>query len=400
MSRPTAAPEQAPVQRGVSRPWLTVMLREIAVKSRDRSLQISTLITLALIVAGLVGSSLLSDRTTTYDLAAVGDGSVAMAEASQEALGDGAELETHEATRAEAESLLAEGDADAALIQEDGQWILLGDSQLESSLQQAVTQTVSAATIEANAAAAGTSMAQLSEGSQVQVEYLAGEEDRGFATYLLRLVFAMLFYMAAILFGMAIANSVLEEKQNRVVEILATAIPVRQILYGKVLGNCLVAFVQIGLFAGVGLLTASALGITDEVGWALSASGWFIAFFVAGFAAQATIWAGLGALASRSEDLNTSTAPILTVLVVAMFAGIAASGPWLAVASYVPVISSIAMPVRIMEGQAAAWEPFLALLVCVLFGWAMLRLSERVYQRAVFQGGRSLGWRQALKLED
>lgn len=400
MSRPTAAPEQAPVQRGVSRPWLTVMLREIAVKSRDRSLQISTLITLALIVAGLVGSSLLSDRTTTYDLAAVGDGSVAMAEASQEALGDGAELETHEATRAEAESLLAEGDADAALIQEDGQWILLGDSQLESSLQQAVTQTVSAATIEANAAAAGTSMAQLSEGSQVQVEYLAGEEDRGLATYLLRLVFAMLFYMAAILFGMAIANSVLEEKQNRVVEILATAIPVRQILYGKVLGNCLVAFVQIGLFAGVGLLTASALGITDEVGWALSASGWFIAFFVAGFAAQATIWAGLGALASRSEDLNTSTAPILTVLVVAMFAGIAASGPWLAVASYVPVISSIAMPVRIMEGQAAAWEPFLALLVCVLFGWAMLRLSERVYQRAVFQGGRSLGWRQALKLED
>lgn len=400
MSRPTAAPEQAPVQRGVSRPWLTVMLREIAVKSRDRSLQISTLITLALIVAGLVGSSLLSDRTTTYDLAAVGDGSVAMAEASQEALGDGAELETHEATRAEAESLLAEGDADAALIHENGQWILLGDSQLESSLQQAVTQTVSAATIEANAAAAGTSMAQLSEGSQVQVEYLAGEEDRGFATYLLRLVFAMLFYMAAILFGMAIANSVLEEKQNRVVEILATAIPVRQILYGKVLGNCLVAFVQIGLFAGVGLLTASALGITDEVGWALSASGWFIAFFVAGFAAQATIWAGLGALASRSEDLNTSTAPILTVLVVAMFAGIAASGPWLAVASYVPVISSIAMPVRIMEGQAAAWEPFLALLVCVLFGWAMLRLSERVYQRAVFQGGRSLGWRQALKLED
>ena len=45
-------------------------------------------------------------------------------------------------------------------------------------------------------------------------------------------------------------------------------------------------------------------------------------------------------------------------------------------------------------------EPFAALAVCGAFGWAMLRIGERVYQRAVFQGGRSLSWRQAMRLED
>ena len=146
------------------------------------------------------------------------------------------------------------------------------------------------------------------------------------------LVFAFLFYLAAIVFGMAIANSVLEEKQNRVVEILATAIPIRQLLYGKVLGNSLLAFGQIALYAAVGLVGVNLTGTAGDVGWILGASGWFVAFFVAGFAAQASIWAVLGSLASRSEDLQSNTGPIMTVLVVALFAGIYAKGAWLTAA--------------------------------------------------------------------
>ena len=403
-SAPGASEEAGGPGRTVERPWLTVMMRELAVKVRNRSVLISTAVTLVLIVGGLVASSLLSgtDSGSEHEIAAVGAGSVEMVEAVDDSLPDDDSASPREATRQEAEQLLVDGDVDAALVHEDGSWVLLGDGALDPVLEQAVTQSVSSATIAANAASAGTSMDQLAQGSEVRVEQTGeGSDSRDTAaSFVLRYVFAMLFYMAAIMFGTAIANSVLEEKQNRVVEILATAIPVRQILYGKVLGNCVMAFAQMGLFAGAGLLTASLLGLTDDLGWALSASGWFIAFFVVGFAAQATIWAALGALASRSEDLNTSMTPIVTVLVVAMLAGLMGTGTWLTVASYVPIISSIAMPVRLLEGEAAVWEPFAALAVCGAFGWAMLRIGERVYQRAVFQGGRSLSWRQAMRLED
>lgn len=403
-SAPGASEEAGGPGRTVECPWLTVMMRELAVKVRNRSVLISTAVTLVLIVGGLVASSLLSgtDSGSEHEIAAVGAGSVEMVEAVDDSLSDDDSASPREATRQEAEQLLDDGDVDAALVHEDGSWVLLGDGSLDPVLEQAVTQSVSSATIAANAASAGTSMDQLAQGSEVRVEQTGeGSDSRDTAaSFVLRYVFAMLFYMAAIMFGTAIANSVLEEKQNRVVEILATAIPVRQILYGKVLGNCVMAFAQMGLFAGAGLLTASLLGLTDDLGWALSASGWFIAFFVVGFAAQATIWAALGALASRSEDLNTSMTPIMTVLVVAMLAGLMGTGTWLTVASYVPIISSIAMPVRLLEGEAAVWEPFAALAVCGAFGWAMLRIGERVYQRAVFQGGRSLSWRQAMRLED
>src|SRR5699024_9269483 len=138
------------------------------------------------------------------------------------------------------------------------------------------------------------------------------------------------FYLSAIVFGMAIANSVLEEKQNRIVEILATAVPIRQLLYGKVLGNRLLAFAQMGLYELLALVAINFTDLTVDVAWLASASGWFIAFFAVGFIALAAIWAVLGAMASRSEDLQSSTMPVIGLLVAVLFVGMWAKGTALA----------------------------------------------------------------------
>lgn len=385
--------------RQVSNPWLIVMLREIMVKVRDKAFIFSTITTLVLIVALMGFSAFMADRNQELTVATDSEAGEQVVQIADAMLAEGDTMAADRVSRDTARDLVAGGDADAALYQEDGEWVVVADTQLDSTVDNTLTAAIAEQSMNANAQSAGLSLEELRSGSEHRVEYLTGGEDRGFATYILRLVFAMLFYMSALVFGMAIANSVLEEKQNRVVEILATAIPVRQLLYGKVLGNCVLVFAQIGLYAGVGLLAANVTGVAASMGWALEAAGWFIVFFVFGFAAQATIWAVLGSLASRTEDLQSNTTVISMVLVAGMFAGILAQGPWLAVASYVPIISSIAMPVRLLEGQAQVWEPFVALALCLAFGWFMLQLGEKVYQRAVFQGGRSLKWREALKIE-
>lgn len=385
--------------RQVSNPWLIVMLREIMVKVRDKAFIFSTITTLVLIVALMGFSAFMADRNQELTVATDSEAGEQVVQIADAMLAEGDTMAADRVSRDTARDLVAGGDADAALYQEDGEWVVVADTQLDSTVDNTLTAAIAEQSMNTNAQSAGLSLEELRSGSEHRVEYLTGGEDRGFATYILRLVFAMLFYMSALVFGMAIANSVLEEKQNRVVEILATAIPIRQLLYGKVLGNCVLVFAQIGLYAGVGLLAANVTGVAASMGWALEAAGWFIVFFVFGFAAQATIWAVLGSLASRTEDLQSNTTVISMVLVAGMFAGILAQGPWLAVASYVPIISSIAMPVRLLEGQAQVWEPFVALALCLAFGWFMLQLGEKVYQRAVFQGGRSLKWREALKIE-
>ncbi|MCT1802132.1 MULTISPECIES: ABC transporter permease [Kocuria] len=394
----TAAAEEEQTTQ-VSAPWLTVMNREIGVKLRDRAFVLSTVLT----VLGIIGLTafmfFMGERTTSYTVAATDPQSVTVAEAARDSAEDKTTLEVQSASPEEARELLQNEDIDAAVSRSDNEWVLTARNSMDASLSGMLSDAAKDVTAQQNAADAGTTTEQLTAGSEVQTRTLSDEPDRGVAANVLGFVFAMLFYTAAIIFGMAIANSVLEEKQNRVVEILATAIPVRHILYGKVAGNCLLAYAQIILYGAVGLLGVNLLGRAESIGWILQASGWFIGFFVVGFAAQASIWAVLGSLASRTEDLQSNTGPIMSVLIAALLVGLFAKGTWLTVASYVPLVSSVAMPVRMLTDTVQWWEPWLALGLCAVFGLIMFRVGERVYQRAVFQGGQALTWRKALRLE-
>ena len=141
------------------------------------------------------------------------------------------------------------------------------------------------------------------------------------------------------------------------------------------------------------------MNVSADIGWILGASGWFIAFFVVGFTPLAAVWAVLGSLASRSEDLQSNTGPIIGIILIALFAGLFATGTALTVASYIPVVSSVAMPVRLLSGDVALWEPLVSLGLTVVAAYLLLRLGERIYQRAVMHGGTALTWRKAMKLE-
>lgn len=395
---PGAAAEEDRATR-VRAPWITVMTREIGVKVRDRAFVLSTVLTVLGIAGFTAFMFFMGERTTTYSVAATDARAVTVAETARDSAAESTRIDVLEVSPEDARELLGDEEVDAWVARGDNAWVFTAKHSLDSSLGGLLSDAAREVTERTNAAAVGTTMEQLAAGGEVQTRTLSEQPDRGTAANVLGFVFAMLFYTAAIMFGMAIANSVLEEKQNRVVEILATAIPVRHILYGKVAGNCLLAYAQIILYGAIGLLGVNLLGRAESIGWVLQASGWFIAFFVVGFAAQASIWAVLGSLASRTEDLQSNTGPILTVLIGALLVGLFARGTWLAVASYVPLVSSVAMPVRMLTDTVAWWEPWLALSLCAVFGLIMFRVGERIYQRAVFQGGQALTWRRALKLE-
>lgn len=383
----------------VAAPWLTVMNREIGVKLGDRAFVLSTVLTVLGIIGFTAFMFFMGERTTSYTVAATDEQSVTVVETARDSAGEQTTIDLESVGPDEARDLLNNDEVDAVVTRGDGEWVLTARHGMDGSLSGLLSDAAGDVTAQQNAAAAGTTTEQLAAGSEVRTRTLSDEPDRGVAANVLGFVFAMLFYTAAIIFGMAIANSVLEEKQNRVVEILATAIPVRHILYGKVAGNCLLAYAQIILYGAVGLLGVNVLGRAESIGWILEASGWFIGFFVVGFAAQASIWAVLGSLASRTEDLQSNTGPIMSVLIAALLVGLFAKGAWLSVASYVPLVSSVAMPVRMLTDTVQWWEPWLALGLCAIFGFIMFRVGERIYQRAVFQGGQALTWRKALKLE-
>lgn len=408
-TEPDFTPLSQPLTSDGTPAWLVVTKREVVVKMTDRNFLISTALTLLIVIASLGFNGFMAGRPSTTTVA------VTSADAAQVIASAGAAWHTADdrqtltsttvADDSAARSAVDGGDADAYLRHDGDTWSLVYQGPLNTTLLTYVGDVVRTQALTRNAAAAGTTLEALAKGSLVvpQVLVKPGEEQKDETAAVVKLiagfVFAMLYYLASLLFGLAIAQSVVEEKQSRVVEILATAIPIRQLLIGKIVGNTLLALGQMLLFVGVGLIGVTFTSYSQYLSSLTGPATWYLVFFLAGFVALACIWAVDGSLASRSEDLQSTTMPLTMVLVVALFIGISASGVWQVVASYVPVISTITMPMRLLDGTAAWWEAAISLLLTLAFAAVTVLLGEKLYRRSVLQTGGRVSLKQAMSAE-
>jgi ABC-2 type transport system permease protein len=379
--------------------WRVVAQRELAVKLTDKVFLGSTAFMLIATVLAIGVSTFFSSRVDRPEVAVVGAEGVALVEAADE-LARAAEsdvsptaLEVDDA--AAAERLVSRDEASAALLPADDGWEIVGTNDVDGSLQRYLGEAVAADALARNADEAGVTVGELESGAELGVRLLDPDALPEEIRYIAGFAFAFLFYVTALTFGMAIAQSVVEEKQSRVVEILAAAIPVRQLLIGKVVGNALLAIAQVLLLVGVGLVGLAVTGQADALAPVLSAGGWFVVFFLLGFAAIACVWAVAGSVATRSEDLQATTTPVTVVVMVALFGGLFAQGKVLTAVSFVPLVSSVAMPIRMLEGGVPLWQPIASGLVVLVTAVVLVSVGARLYEGSLLQTQRRTTLKEA-----
>lgn len=386
MSRPEA--NDPTETRPAERPWLLVARREVVTRLTDKSFLIGTLITLLLLV-GFIGWTIWSeDRTERVTVAATAaDAGVAqLLEREVPEVDDGLEVELVEvASDADGVAALEDEDADVLLRPADDGWTLVGRKDVSGDLAAAAESVIRDAALTANAERAGTSVAELREGGAVGTVLLEGDAERQDFAQAMGFLLAFLFYFAALGFGYTLSGSVVEEKANRIVEIITTKIPVRQLLIGKIAGNTLLALGQTALIVAVGLVGISFTEYSSFLSGISAGIGWFAAFFLIGFLFIACWWAVAGALASRAEDLQTTAAPLTFVMMGVFFGAFLFEGTVQTIASYVPPFSIVLMPIRVLDGDAAVGEPIAAIAVLIAAMAATVVLAERIYRRALLQ---------------
>lgn len=378
--------------------WLLVTRREIMVKLRDRAFLMGTIFTVVLLSAILGIQAFLAGRTHAVTIVAAPSASL-MAQAVRQGA-PGIDKNVKVTVRevpddAGAKAALLDGSADSWLRPGDGGWVLTTKSQPDDALRVVVADVVRSEALRANASAHGTTVEALQRGAALHERYLQGDADRSSVVTLVSFAFPFLFYLATLTLGMMLAQSVVEEKQSRIVEIIATAIPVRHLLAGKIVGNTVLALGQVVLYLAIGLI---GLSFVRDTGLVVALSGpviWFVVFFFAGFVALACLWAVAGALASWNEDLQSTSIPLTMVTMAVFFGGILLEGAWQTVGSYVPLLSAVLMPIRILRGEATWWQALIALALLLVTASATVVLGERLYRRSLLQTGGRISWRQA-----
>ncbi len=360
----TTTPE---LRTGSTRLAGLVAQREISTRLRSKSFLISTGILLLLVLGGIIAGSIAA--------ATVDDTKVAVTDASVVAGIDGIEPVTV-ADRAEAEQLIRDGDVDAAVLPDDSTdlgLVIVADSSPPLELITLLSVTP-------------------------PVELLDPDAIPGGLAYLVAFGFGIVFFTAAMTFGPTIAQSVVEEKQTRVVEILLAAVPTRVLFSGKVIGTSVLAFGQIALIAAMAIIGLTVTGQDDLLVGLGGAVIWFVVFFVLGFVLLASLFAATGAMVSRQEDIGATTTPVTMLVMLPYFAVIFFNDNPLVVAimSYVPFSAPVAMPLRLFLGTAEWWEPLLSLGILAVTTVALIAVGVRIYENSLLKLGARVSWKDAL----
>jgi ABC-2 type transport system permease protein len=129
--------------------------------------------------------------------------------------------------------------------------------------------------------------------------------------------------------------------------------------------------------------------------------GAFVVLFVPGFVLYSLLYAALGSMVSRLEDVQSATSPLMMLIMIGYFMSIfglqAIDETWVRIASFVPFFSPYLMLARVSVGHVEVWEFGLAVIFLLVAIAIALVVAARIYSAGVLLYGQRVGFRQILR---
>ncbi len=378
---------------------LLVAIRDFKERVMSRAFQFSTGLTILLVIAVIVAPSFFdSVGGVQWTIGTVGEVDPAMVEqvTATAPIADVTVDSTAFDDLAAAETALEDGDVD--IVVAPGQ-IVVNDAT-DPTLMALVDASLMAAGALDRAATLGLSPGDLADLLTGDYEIRKiGADGTGEASNRAFAFGATVFlFISIITYGQWILIGVIEEKTNRVVEVVLGAVRPHTLLAGKILGIGVLGLAQlivVGGIALVGLRIQDAFDVpTATAAIALAVFVWF----VLGFAFYATAYAAAGSLVSRQEEAQNVAFPMTILLMIGYFVAsfsLAGENTVLRIASLLPPFAPMTMPMRMASGEASVWELTLSLTLMVCAVYLLIRLAGKIYSGALLRSGAKVKLRDA-----
>lgn len=232
-------------------------------------------------------------------------------------------------------------------------------------------------------------------------------------TYFYTYVLLFLLYMAVMMYGQLVATSVASEKSSRAMEVLVTTVRPTNLLFGKILGSGLAGLMQLGviLLSAFGFYKVNSLFWEDSAAMDIVSSIfnmpldillYTILFFLLGYFFYASLFGALGSLASKVEDINTSSFPVIMLLLAAFLLSFyammgSADSTLTVVCSFLPPFAPMVMFVRICMSSVPAWQILVSVGLLIASIVLVAVLAARIYRMGVLMYGKPPKLRDVLR---
>lgn len=379
--------------------WRTLLLvarRDFVERLKSRAFQISTALTILLVLAAVIVPQLFDGGSDAWEVGVVDIDPEVMelTMAGLQGTADPVPVNAREfATGQTALLQLEAGTVDVVVIRGSG---IVTSDETSRALATLAASSLTALEITDRAQALGLSpdqVAALLGVGQAPVSSIDGDteadaDEQGAQT--LALFTTILLFVSIVTYGQWILIGVIEEKSNRVVEVIVGTVEPRLLLTGKVLGIGLLGLIQLIAVAVVAFIALRVTGsgaLPDTTGAVVVAAAFW---FFAGFAFYAAAYAAAGALVSRQEEAQNAAFPLTLVLMGAYFVAtfsIAGDNPVVSVASLLPPFAPMTMPLQIALGRASALEIAVSSILMVIGVLLLLRAAARIYRGGILRSG-------------
>ncbi len=240
------------------------------------------------------------------------------------------------------------------------------------------------------------------------------DDDTGTSSmvaYMLGLVLDMLLYMFILIYGNMVLNSIIEEKSNRVLELVVSSVKPSVLMMGKIFGVGLVAITQILIWGVICAIASSwalplilampdvsadptmaaALGQLSDPSFLMSLFGYLLLFFIGGYLFYSSIYAAIGSAVDNLQDASQMSSIATMPVIIGIIASTAVvSNPtstlsfWV---SIIPFTSPMAMMSRLPFG-VPAWETWLSLVLLYASFMGLIWVAAKIYRVGIFMYGK------------
>ena len=227
------------------------------------------------------------------------------------------------------------------------------------------------------------------------------------------LLFTVLIYMFIFFYGAMVMQGVMEEKTNRIVEVIVSSVKPFDLMMGKLIGIGMVGLTQFGIWAIVilgvsfsGLLLPSNIGMVQTISGLFGSINmieicfYFIIFFIGGYLMYASLFAAIGAMVDNPEDTQQYMMPITILFLFAMYAGIFSAqnpdGPLAFWTSMVPLTSPIVMMIRVPFG-IPPWQMLLSVALLAITVVLIVMLAAKIYRVGILMYGKKPTYAEIIK---
>lgn len=244
------------------------------------------------------------------------------------------------------------------------------------------------------------------------------------------IIATMLIYMFIFTSGSMVMQSIIQEKVNRVVEVMVCSVRPWQLMWGKIIAVALVSFTQMfiwfvmtlalvyfgGTVAGVdmfgsaavsgGAVVAADMSEMESIVCAISSINWvyigvlFVVYFVLGYLLYASLFAAVGSAVDNEADTNQFIMPITILVLFALYAGMYSAenpdGPLAFWCSLIPFTSPIVMMVR-APFDVPVWQLLTSISLLVVTLLLTVWLSSKIYRVGILMYGKKPSWKEIVK---